>query len=367
MADQSDGADHPTLRKLAVWRSHVRGAPLPDDFFDHPPLIHPMGRSYAALAGRDDGQHVSERPPSGPLGTTTDATRLALVQGHTRIVGERWVLLPARPGHLSAISRATFDRRLAAHGQRYLGCEAVSARCLTPAPRPWTPWMIGLGVMVTAVTGAASVVQARRERTRAHIDRTFVLRTLTHELRTPATAIGLELDRVRQHFDALPNDGQDAFLGLVSANQRLRRTLDATATFLTVDQGGAPVQPASVAVASLLDDADVTVHGDATLHTDPAWLTVALGNLVANAHAHGEAPVVVHIAANSTGATICVEDAGTLDSSLDALCRPFERGTHSAGLGLGLALTQRIAQMLGGRLTLRHRPTRFTLHLDHLP
>ena len=363
MAGVSDGGDHAGLRKLATWET--REGTLPDAFFEQPPRMHPSGRSYAALAGRATGRHVEEAPPEGPLGATTSRTRQLLLRGHTRIVGEQQVLMGVRPGVLGAVSRTTFNARLAARGQRYVACVAVSARCLEPTPRPWAMGLVAAGGLLVGIGALMGGVAMQRTRRRGAEARAFVLRTLTHELRTPASAIGLELDRLRHHFDALPEDGQDALLGLMSANQRLRGTLAATARFLSVDRGTAGVEPSPVQVSTLLPD--VETDGDATLHTDPRWLAVALDNLVANARTHGAEPVVVRVTRESEGVRITVQDAGDLDTSLDALSQPFQRGVESTGLGLGLALTTRIATMLGGRLTLQTEPTRFTLHLGSLP
>jgi len=366
LAGEHDGGDHPGLRKLASWQARNSDDSLPDSFFEQPPFMHPMGESYAALAGHPRLRHVSEAPPDGPLGTTTDATRRALVDGHTRIVGERWVLLPETRTSVRAIPRREFDARLAAAGLQWRACAAVSARCLLPRARPWTGGLLAIGAVLTALGGGALGVQQQRERRHRRRDQVFALRTLTHELRTPATAVGLELDRLRRHFDHLPPEGQDALLGLSSANQRLRGTLEATGTFLSVTRGEVDLQTESVPLAAHIAQLTaVPIHGEATVRTDPRWLTVALGNLLANAAHHGTAPVRVEIAGTASGALVSVVDSGNLDAELHSLCRPFERGPDSAGLGLGLALTHRVARLLGGELSLSCQPTRFTLRLEN--
>ena len=369
LAGHHDGGDHPALRKLATWVGHRGGADLPADFFAEPPFMHPSGRSYAALAGHPTHRHVTEAPPSGPLGSTSDTTRLALVQGHTRIVGPRWVLLPAGPDTLAAVPRAAFDRRLAQSGLRYVACTAPSALCLERTPRPWVPGLTALGALLVVAGSALQLRQSRTARRQAVTDQAFVLRTLTHELRTPATAIGLEVDRLRRSFDHLPDDGQDAFLGLATAHRRLRRTLTATAEFLAVAHGRVPLAPVEVRLSTVLADlrlADTEVDGDATVRTDPRWLAIALRNLLANAHQHGVAPVRVRVTPTTDGARVEVADAGTLHASLDTLSRPFQRHPTQRGLGLGLALTRRIAALLGDGLTLHLAPTRFVLHLRDL-
>lgn len=351
------------LKKLSIWQRHEDGGPLPEDFFDHPPWMHPMGRSYSAMAGRTDHLHIQENP-EGPLADTTDATRIALVRGHRDIVGPRWVFLSESADRVRMLPRSLFDLRLDRAGYRWTDC-APSPRCMIPTTRGWARRALAIGSLWSTASLAILVLLHRRRQRQHAESQAFMLRTLTHELRTPATAIGLHLDGLRRSFDALPQEAQDAFLGLAAANQSLRRTLDATGTFLTVQRGAVPLERTPIPIHEL--DLGVPTTGEATLHTDRRWLTLALGNLVSNAEQHGAAPIEVFIEPHKDEVRITVQDAGQLDAPLDTLTEPFERGSQSDGLGLGLALTQRIATLLHGRLTVAHQPTRFTLHLRDLP
>jgi signal transduction histidine kinase len=63
-----------------------------------------------------------------------------------------------------------------------------------------------------------------------------------------------------------------------------------------------------------------------------------------------------------------VTDGGsTRNLSLGRAAAPFEKADRSAGLGLGLAIVERIAKLLRGKLSHESSPTAFVLRVPAGP
>jgi len=106
---------------------------------------------------------------------------------------------------------------------------------------------------------------------------------------------------------------------------------------------------------------DWQFDGPAELHANvrPTLLRRAIGNLMDNAERHGAAPFRVEIARNAGWLSVRVADHGygVPAELLDQLGKPFVRGDHarsSAGVGLGLSIVARAAELHGGELHLRN-------------
>ena len=100
----------------------------------------------------------------------------------------------------------------------------------------------------------------------------------------------------------------------------------------------------------------------ATLRTDPIRFHQILLNLLANAVRHGPEgqPVTIHVEDASPELRVRVVDCGPgvpVDLR-DRIFEPFERFDPHSGLGtgLGLPVSRRLAEVLGGRLTVEDTP-----------
>lgn len=211
----------------------------------------------------------------------------------------------------------------------------------------------------------------------------------SHELRTPLTTTRTLLE-IPLNQGRIPKDSQPQIQGALRANARSERLITALLTLarsrsrrgeLNAVTPTADVEPTDLTelTSDLLDvrlsaaqEAEVEFErlpatGEHVIAAaDHGLLELAVGNLLDNAIAHnrpgGRAGVrVVRDPFEPGKAVVEVwNDGADLTAvDLEALKEPFHRGTQSrlagAGLGLGLALVETVAETLGGNLTLLAR------------
>ncbi len=192
-----------------------------------------------------------------------------------------------------------------------------------------------------------------------------------HELRSPVTALELQLDLARRATD--PQAREQAFAALAAGIERARRLVRQLLALARVEPGATVEVATAVDLAALArevvgdysaqaDAADVDLGADAP---GPAWvsgrreaLRSMLSNLVDNALRYAPAGTAVTLGVRMAGAEIVAEvvDAGP-GIAADQRERVFERftrgdGDTTPGSGLGLAIVRAVARQHGGRVTL---------------
>jgi signal transduction histidine kinase len=201
------------------------------------------------------------------------------------------------------------------------------------------------------------------------------LQAVSHELRTPLTQV-LGIGLTLQHKDLnLTAQQEEEFLnGLVRAARKLDGLLS---DLLDVDRLGRGIlKPkrrlidVGAFVRQLLETSDVlearTVHVDAPAleaEVDSSKVERIVENLLSNAvrHTPPGTPVWVAVRAEADGVLLSVEDAGPgIAAELrENVFEPFRQGqdtvAHSPGMGLGLSLVARFAELHGGRAWVEER------------
>lgn len=192
-----------------------------------------------------------------------------------------------------------------------------------------------------------------------------------HALRTPLTAIQLQLDEARLARDPVERNAafDDLQRGLTRAVHLVRQLLTlarqdpdaADRALRTVDLGEIArdvVAEQALAAAAKQVDIGVEEAGPLPVKGDPDALHVMLGNLVDNAVRHsppGEA-VDVGVARHENRIVLTVEDAGPGIPMQDRerVFERFARGNDERGngSGLGLAIVKSIANRHGAAVTL---------------
>jgi signal transduction histidine kinase len=206
-----------------------------------------------------------------------------------------------------------------------------------------------------------------------------------HGLRTPLTALSLQLESLERGVGATGSPEQHARLraGMQRAT-RLVEQLLALARSEAVTAGGqqSDVRLDELARATLetslaLADASGAdlglVHAEPTLvHGDPDVLAALVSNLVDNAvrHAGRGARVDVSVAPRGGLAVLEVADSGPgiPPGDRERVLARFQRGASGAsGTGLGLSIVRTAVERHGGRLTLDTSPLGGLLARAELP
>lgn len=374
----------------AFMQRHDSAASLPDDL-RLAWQADPRRREWAGTQGRHYHLHWLGRPHgTAPVPPVPDAR-------HPLLVAEVSALLVVRPVReelllwwaavsgsvtLAALGLAAWRaRRISAPLVRLADAMARSrpgdrSASATPSARDHGDDEVGL---------LARHLDALTARTRAFIEREQVFtRDVSHELRTPLAVLGMASERLLGRPD-LPAE--------VAAELRHMRQvlweLEQTVTTLLAlarethapavsaamadgvpappsDDGPPATAPATLAVLPQLErvvleqmprlqgkDIELAIDVSPALRVDlpPGVLHILLSNLVGNAFAHGE-PGPVHVAADAEGLQLR-NRSQALPAGLDQrLGQPFQKGTASAGFGLGLAIVHRLAEHQGLALSL---------------
>ncbi len=240
--------------------------------------------------------------------------------------------------------------------------------------------------LTNAAAAEHEAVERLREVTRI---RSAFLGGISHELRTPMTSILGFAQTIQRHHRELDDHNLEEFAGRLVANTtRLERlvvdVLDLHRLDAAADLRREPVHVEQVLRAAVAATGprsqELTAWSTATwVLTDRAKLERIVGELVSNVVRHTPAGTRAWLQASvdpdARSLVVVMEDDGPgLDEDmLDRATAPFVQGPRaqaspSPGLGIGLSLARRHAELLGGTLELS-RPatggTRVTVTLPH--
>lgn len=213
------------------------------------------------------------------------------------------------------------------------------------------------------VRQAAHAFLAMKSRIQRHIDqRTALLASVSHDLRTPLTRLKLELALAEPSSRTAEMKRDLA---------EMEHMIDEYLAFAR-GEGGEAVE--TVRLKSLIDEvsqgairagAEVAVAADPTLTASvrPNALKRALSNLVMNAAVHGEHVAVSAASRAVGGVEIVVDDDGPgipedrYEEAFKAFNRLDEsRNQNEKGVGLGLAIARDVARGHGGDVILSRSP-----------
>src|SRR5919199_83293 len=235
-----------------------------------------------------------------------------------------------------------------------------------------------LWLSFVAVRGAAGVVYAFRDLTserRLEEEKTDLVATISHELRTPMAAVYGAAETLLRRDD-LPPERRRELLAMIAAQAtRLSGIVESVLLTSRLDRGDIAVEREPVDVAEL---ARATVGAlrpqlppslELELEVGPEEVRAAgdadriqqvLVNLLDNAVKYGEgSPVTVRVRPANGVVRLSVQDSGPGLSAAEQarIFDKFYRGgpqlTRTGGTGLGLYISRELVRRMGGRLDVR--------------
>jgi signal transduction histidine kinase len=200
-----------------------------------------------------------------------------------------------------------------------------------------------------------------------------LLANAAHDLRQPVHALAFYADLLRNEPDMSVEVVPKILLATDSVNNLFNSLFD----FAKLEAGGVQPQFSAVAVCQIVDDLKMQFSPDATskgiefrqritpgyVWTDPVLVRRIVGNLVSNAIRYtSQGGVLLSTRLRGNRMWIEVWDTGTgiaLEHQDKVFREFYKASSHTGtedGFGLGLAIVQRLSDVLGHKITLITRP-----------
>jgi PAS domain S-box-containing protein len=218
--------------------------------------------------------------------------------------------------------------------------------------------------------------QATRELRALDELKNLFLNAVSHELRTPlAGVVGIALTLRRARSTLAEEDVADLLERLVNSAGKLQRLLEDLLDLDRLHRGIVTPRLRATDLAALISRIAQQWQQETgrtlavaveplVARVDPDKVERIVENLLANADRHTtpDTPVWIRASRHDQGVLILVEDAGAgIPPQLRAvLFEPFRQGpdapSHAPGVGIGLTLVARFAELHGGRAWVQDRP-----------
>lgn len=228
-----------------------------------------------------------------------------------------------------------------------------------------------------------NATQALREQKdaaeRANSAKSRFLAAASHDLRQPMHALSLLVSAAQRETD--PAAQSVIIRRIETGTSALSDLLNSLLDISRLDGGGVQVRQEDFALDGLMHRLQDTYQGlaeekglelvirptKACTHSDPALLERIVGNLLSNAIRYTPSGGAVYVAVRprgqewviqvrDNGPGIPLQDQQTIFQEFVQLSNP--QRDRSLGLGLGLAIVQRLVQLLDHRVEVRSRPGR---------
>lgn len=202
------------------------------------------------------------------------------------------------------------------------------------------------------------------------------LTAMSHDLRTPLNAIGGYSELLSEGVQGPVNDAQRAYLDRIKRNQQHLLTLvNDVLSFARVERGNVSVTMSEVPVAELLAVARAVIEPQ-VMAKEITYAAIPCDGMRVHADRERTEQVLINLLANAvkftpTGGKItltCVPSSETValqvqdtgigipPDRIETIFDPFvqvdsRRTTEQQGVGLGLAISRNLAELMGGQLT----------------
>ncbi|GAA5484709.1 sensor histidine kinase [Haloferula sargassicola] len=274
-------------------------------------------------------------------------------------------LEPSTVGGEGEMTLASFPWKLVP-GEAAAGPEGVGAAVIRSLAVGW------LAVIVALVAGTATVLKIMRLSER----RAAFVSAVTHELRTPLTTFRLYSDLLAGGLVKDEEKKARYFETMRRESDRLVHLVENVLSFSRIERKASP-ETERVVVAGFLEslrerfesrlesaglDLVLQVEGDPVARANKASVEHILFNLIDNAGKYADRSQLkqVELVAGKFGRRVRIQvidhGPGIPPAERWKIFRPFHKSADEAagskpGVGLGLALSRRLARDLGGELT----------------
>ncbi len=281
-----------------------------------------------------------------------------------------------------------------AHGQVWKGdiCNRAKDGHLYWVSTTIVPYIGDDGKPIRYVAIRADITERKRAEEAARIAtqaKSQFLANMSHEIRTPMNAI-LGLTRIVLESDLQPEQ-RDYLIKVSKSGHALVRIINDILDLSKIEAGRMSIEKVPMRVEAILQEASdlfgaqaeekgleifLDIHPETPLQLlgDPLRLTQVLNNLIGNAikfTEHGEIRISVKVASHGDDSCVLffsVQDTGIgiEPEQIDALFHPFSQADASTtrrfgGSGLGLSISQKFVQLMGGQIKLESNPGRGTI------
>lgn len=205
--------------------------------------------------------------------------------------------------------------------------------------------------------------------------RTAILRAVSHDLRSPLASIKASVSSLRQTDIEWPEEQRNEFLEAIESDTDRLTTIVTNLLDLSRLEAGV-LQPAvrhvsleevlPTVLRSIDNPSRITLVADTPLPdfvADPALLDRVLANVLGNALVWSppDKDVTVQVFSRDNKMHLHVIDhgVGIPQAEKSTVLQPFHRlgdSSHTGGVGLGLAIADRLIAAMNGRLELRDTP-----------
>ncbi len=219
------------------------------------------------------------------------------------------------------------------------------------------------------VQSVALVIRSARGRARLDRERSDLVATVAHELRSPLTGVKGFVGTLLSKWERLNDEQKKLMLTTVHADsERLSRLITELLDVARIDTGRLPLYPREVDTRALVERCVESVRAGTTravessyaepvpaVFADPDKLTQVVTNVVDNAIRHGEGTVRVGVTAISepfAGVLIRVDDEGEgiPEAIRSRVFTKFWKHGVRGGTGLGMYIVNGLVRVHGGEV-----------------
>lgn len=234
----------------------------------------------------------------------------------------------------------------------------------------WTDRDIAFCQTIADILGAffeRSQNRTRLERSLSSKDQ--LIASVSHELRSPLTAVVGLVDELITGGDTFGTEERNQLMEIIhESSKEMANLVEDLLVAARSEDGTLPVFPEridlSLVAQTVLSQMVVPEGNEVTIQdegcvaiADPVRVRQIIRNLLTNAFRYGASPITVSVGHDNGHAFLDVHDAGSgiQGNDRDRIFEPYERSESSrtikSSVGLGLALSRRLAELMDGDLT----------------